>query len=215
MTRWLMTLPLFTYFLIAQNPVSGNATISFVEAGSLCDGALKRIEVYVDITGLIGQGGDAGLNAFSLFVTLDDPSFYVRSESGTDPFSFDLTTTAPGRISTVGSLRLVGHKADTLAPNQAYHVASIFLGNQIGSVTLSLDIANSSLGSRRVGGAGPGPIGMSFDGPLTVTIDTTSSIQISDAFPAWLTTSPGFDLQPPFGIVDILDLVAIAECSAP
>jgi len=215
MLKYLFFLPLLPSFLFAQHPVDGQATISFVEGGSLCDGALKRVDIFVDITGLTGQGGDAGLNAFALWIDMTDSSFYVRSEAGSDPIPFELTTTEAHRIDTVGTLRLVGHNADTDAPNTSYHVASIYVGNQLGSVTLKLATTNSSLGSRKIGSSGPGPIDFVFDGPLTVTIENTFPLQISDAAAAWLSGDPTYDFQPPFGIVNVLDLVSIAECGSP
>lgn len=215
MYKTILLLILLPASSFAQKPVNGNATISFVEADSLCGGAQKRVDVFVDVTGLTGQGGDAGLNAFAIHVLLDDASFYVGSAAGSDPISFALTSTQKTLIGTLGALRLVGYNADTNAPNTEYHVASIFVGNQLGSVTLDLDLATTSLGSRVVGGAGPGPISFVFDGPLTVTVDTLSPYQLGDALAAWLTDDPLYDLNAPFGVVDILDLVAISQCAAP
>jgi len=211
--KWFLFFWGLSALVLAQNPVTGNATITLVDGGTECEGSQRRVEVHVDITGLTGQGGDAGLNAYGISLLLDDMTFFKRAESGVDPIPFSLEATNQLVAQQINELRLVGYKADTQAPNQSYHVATVILGNQTGTVTLDLNASATSLGSRRVGNAGPGPINFVFNGPLATSISGSYPLTLIEALSSWRFDHPTYNVNPVTPQVDILDLISIASCS--
>lgn len=215
MTKYLSILFLASGWLSAQDPVSGQATISLVQSGTTCSGAVALVDVYVDITGLTGQGGEAGLNAFSLSMTYSDPDFAVLAYCTNDPIPFKFTFTDVHRIPNRGAMQLVGASGDTQAPNDRYHVATMWVGKKLGTVRVDLDPARTSLGSRRVGNAGPGSIAFTFAGALDVTINDSYTLLLGDALSSWRSNNPTYDFQSPTQRVDVLDLVTMTNCDGP
>ena len=208
---------LFWFFLVlptgtlAQTNVLGEAPVTLEVRTANCTVSARTVDVFIDIDGLVGMGGPAGINGFVLVFNLDQGALFQNAGLGTDPFlNWTFTATDAAMVTVTNSLTLVGVVADTMAPNQKYHVASLELDGPETSVTLSFNQAASSLSSRVVNGDGPGPILMSPPDPITLNL---VSLSLLEGVSHWRQMASDYDLAPPSGPVDILDLVALSNCS--
>ena len=202
-----------TALLHAQTGIVGDAPIA-LEAGPLdCRASCPTVDVFVDVTGLEGMGGQAGLNAFVLAFTVSRPGVYAWTAPGSDPdLNWSFVSTRRDLVGANDTLVLVGAVGDEAAPNQRYQVARLILCGDPGSVTLTFDPASSSLGSRVVGGDGPGPIGFQAPQPFTIDLTPGLALDFLMGVDAWLSETDTFDLAEPLGQIDVLDLVKMVNC---
>jgi len=217
MIRMILVLMLpSTSFLLAQTGITGSAPVSLQEGPADCGGSCVTVDLFVDVTGLSGTGGEVGLNGFVLAFDLDRSDVFATANAGTTPISewgFLATNRDLGNLT--DRLVLVGAVADMAAPNQDYHVASLTLCGAAGDVTLTCVPSESSLGSRVVAGDGPGLIDISSPPPFTVPITETFPLLWGNGLDSWLMDAPAYDLVAPFGLIDVLDLVKLNNCGQP
>lgn len=200
----------------AQTGITEPAPLVLQEGVSDCNGFCITVDVAVDVTGLVGSGGDAGLNAFVLAFDLDRPDVYASARPGTSPsLDWAFFATERGLVGMTSRLFLVGAVGDNTAPNQVYHVATLVLCGTIGDVCLSFVPVESSLGSRVVAGDGPGDIPINPPSPFTVTIPVDFPLDWGTAIASWIQDVPAYDLAPPMGTVDVLDLTKLVDCGQP
>jgi len=196
--------------LIAQTNVAGQAPVT-LEARADCGAPARTVDVFVDVSGLMGSGGDAGINAFVLAFVLDHGETFQAAVAGDDPLlDWTFAATEVAVVTATGSLRLVGAVADTAAPNQKYHLATLVFGGPTSTVTLTFNEAASSLSSRVIDGDGPGPILLAAPDPLTLNL---VALSFAEGVASWRQFAPDYDLVPPSGAIDIVDLVALAACT--
>ena len=209
------TLSLLAIPLWAQSGITGPAGVTLNDAGLDCNGFARVVEVVVDVTGLSGVGGPAGLNSFVLVFNLSRSDVFASAAAGSNPdLDWYFLATDRNGVNASNSLRLVSSVADLDAPNQRYQVASILLSGLQGGVTLTFNAAESSLGSRYINGDGPGPISISGSPPLTVSIPIDFNLDIGTGVSYWLTESVEYDMAPPVGNINVLDLVKMVLCGA-
>lgn len=191
--RILMLIPLFWSGLVtAQTNVVGSANLSFEDLGYDCAVEAHGIAIHADISGLSGDGGQAGLNAFVLTLAWDEALFHsATTGADTAGWSFITTETVTSQIT------LVGTQADPLAPNKSYHLASLYFTSAPDDVTLTAQIQASSLGTRIVAGDGPDTITLNDPGPLTFTLQDPSCGSVND---------PNGD-----GITNLVDVALLVE----
>ncbi len=197
----------------AQTMITGAAPVTLLEGPAECGDSCLTVEIQVDLTGLSGTGGVAGLNAFVLAFDLDRSNVYASARAGTLPIlDWHFVRTNREHVSTTDRLILVGAVSDMTAPNQSYHVATVVFCGTVGDVTLTFVPSESSLGSRLVNGDGPGPIPIETPIPFTVTITTPFTLDLAMGISLWLSVSPAYDLVNPIGPIDILDLTKLIDC---
>ncbi len=215
----------FGGWAFAQTGITDLATVELVPGGPDCDGLCPTVDVFVDVTGLVGNGGEAGLNAFVLAFEMDRSEVFASAQPGTDPnLEWYFLTTRGDLVAATDRVILVGVVGDPMAPNASYHVGKLLLCGAAGTVTLSLDLATSSLGSRVVGEDAPGPIGIQAtslwcDGPIPLTCPVTISVDFNLEFliavASWRTMVPAYDLADPEGSIDVLDIAKLVDCGEP
>jgi len=198
----------------AQTGISGSAPVTLDPAGLDCAGTCPAVDVFVDVTGLTGTGGDAGLNAFVLSFDLDRSETFTFSQTGHAPeMGWFFTHTDPGTVALSNTVTIVGATGDDTAPNDLYHVATLVFCGTPGDVTLTFDPNTSSLGSRVIAGDGPGPISISAPAPFVLSIADEITLDFIEGCASWLQIFADYDLVAPTGPIDILDLVKLAACS--
>ena len=203
----------FTFFLStglwAQSNVGGAAPVLLEVRAADCGLPARTVDVFVDVTGLIGNGGEAGINGFVLAFNLPAGNGFQGAAPGVDPM-LDWTFAATETAASGGSLKLAGAVADLNAPNQRYHLASLAFDGADIWVTLEFDETASSLSSRVVNGDGPGPIPMTPPDPITFHL---VGLSLGTGVSLWRQTALDYDLAPPLGTIDVHDLIALVNCS--
>ncbi len=201
---------------LAQSGIAGDALVTVQEGPPDCLDSCVTVEVYADLVGLAGVGGPAGLNAFVLGFDLDRTGVFASARAGSSPIGdWSFMTTGRDQVDLTNRLIVAGAVANPAAPNANYHLATITLCGTQGDVTLTFAPTVSSLGSRVLAGDGPGPIGITAPAPITVTIPYDFPLVWEDALVRWLKAGAPYDLAPPHGVVDILDLVKAVNCGLP
>lgn len=164
---------------LAQSNISGQARITLTDLGYVCADNGHGVALSVDVTGLSGDGGLAGLNAFALSLSWNSGQLLaVHPDAALSTWQF--TTTDLAQANTDRRMRIVGSRADTLAPNQNYPIARLIFANQPASMTLTFEPGNSSLASRLVAGFGPAAIAMTTPLPLVLTEQTVQCATTND-----------------------------------
>ncbi len=155
----------------AQSDITGDAILSLEDLDYDCTVGAHGVAIHADITGLAGTGGMAGLNAFVIAVDWDRSGVFHSAVAGTDPnLGWTLVTTDPVQVEIDNRIKLVGHVADTTAPNRSYHLATLYFDGQPGALTVNLVAGQSSLGSRVINNDGPGPIDVTAAGSLILDL---------------------------------------------
>ncbi len=202
--------------IYAQSGITGSAPITLVSGPNDCGGACATVDIYVDVTGLSGTGGDAGLNAYVLVFDIDRPETFASVRAGTTPLNhWQLTSRNPTLVGSTQRFAIVGSTPDPNAPNQSYHVANLILCGDAGNVTLSLVVASSSLGSRLVSGEGPDAIDLLAPPLFTTLVPLDFELEWTIGVDSWRHSSPLYDLVMPFAEVDVLDLAKLVNCGLP
>ncbi len=217
MSRWMIPFAFMsTNLVLAQSSIVGNAPLTLQEGAADCGGSCVTVDVFVDVTGLSGTGGDAGLNAYVLAFDLDRSDVFASARAGTSPISdWGFFATSRNLVAMTDRLILVGAVADMAAPNQNYHVATVVLCGSLGNVTLTYVPSESSLGSRVVAGDGPGPIDIGAPSAFTLPITVTFSLDWGAGISSWTLNAPSYDLVAPSGPIDVLDLTKLTHCGQP
>lgn len=214
--QWTILALMATGWLAAQSNVTGQAILTLAEGPPACGGTCVTVDVLVDVTGLTGTGGDAGLNAFVLAFDVDRADLFASASRGGDlTGAWTFANTGRDLVAGSGRLVLVGAVADAAAPNAEYLVSSLILCGTPGDVTLTFVPGESSLGSRRVAGDGPGPIDIANPAPFTLPILDTFPLDFGTGLQNWMNLLPEYDLVDPVGPIDMLDLVQLVNCGAP
>ncbi|MCB1044589.1 MAG: hypothetical protein KDC35_16730 [Acidobacteria bacterium] len=204
------------WVLFGQSGISGAAPVTLQNGTPECGGECVTVDIFVDVTGLSGTGGDAGLNGFVLAWDLDRGEVFASAFPGMTPISnWQFVHTDRSMVGITDRVILVGAVADMAAPNQSYHVATVVLCGSVGNVNFTFVPSESSLGSRVVAGDGPGPIAISGPGLFTTTITTPFSLNFGIGISSWRLNAPAYDLVPPSGIIDMRDLVKLTMCGLP
>lgn len=200
--------------ILAQTGISGSAPVTLDPAGTQCGGVCPAVDVFVNVSGLSGTGGDAGLNAFVLSFDLDRPDTFTFAHAGVVPdMSWAFVHTETDIVQLIETVTIVGASGDADAPNDLYHVGTLIFCGTPGNVTLTFDETTSSLGSRVVAGDGPGPITISAPAPFVLSIADAFTLDFATGCASWLSTFPTYDLAAPSGPIDVLDLIVLAQCS--
>ena len=174
------------------------------------------VDVFVDLTGLSGAGGEAGLNGFVLAFDLNRSDVFASAIKGDDiEFAWNFFTTQRSLVDISRQLILAGASGDAGAPNQIYHLATLVFCGAVGTTTLTFDPGASTLGSRVVNGDGPGPIQIQGPSAYTITITSPFSLDFYSGLSTWLNVAPDYDLVDPVGNINILDLVKLIACGQP
>ena len=195
----------------AQTNIAGEAPVTLEVRAVGCDTTTRTLDVFIDVDGLMGLGGDAGINGFVLAFDLDSGETFQSALAGEDPMlDWTFVVTEPAVVTATDTLVLVGVVADNAAPNRRYHVASVVFSGPTTEVTISFNAAASSLSSRVIGGDGPGPILIAPPDPITLNL---VSLNLAEAAEQWRLILPDYDLVPPFGPLDVRDLVALVNCT--
>lgn len=214
-------LPVFAFVLssvmgnfgAAQVGVQGNASISLADAGVICSGQGRAVDVFVDITGLAGSNGDAGLNAFVLCFDLNRSNVFAYAQKGNAPqMNWQFTFTDRILVNTSDHVCIVGSTDDSNAPNGEYYVGRLILVGEAGQVSFSLDTYKSSLGSKAINGSLPGLISIEPLPVFIVEIPQNSALVLAEALEQWRQRVPQYDLVEPWGAVDVMDLVQLINC---
>jgi len=201
--------------VLGQSSITGPALVTLEDGGTDCNGRARVVDIYVDVSGLSGIGGEAGLNGFALAFDLNRANVVASAYSGVEPeMGWYFRSTSKPEINLINTVRVVGSVADPSAPNQNYHVATLWLSGLQGDVTLTFNATLSSLGSRRVLGDGPGPIEITPPLPLTVTIPADFLLDLIEGADLWHRFSVAYDLAEPSGDIDVLDLVKMLNCDS-
>ncbi len=205
-----------TGFAVAQTGIVDPAQLTLVQGPSDCGDSCVTVEIRLNLTGLSGIGGDAGLNGFVLTFDLDRSDAFASARVGSMPtLDWYFKPTPRDDVAMTHRLFLVGSTPDTNAPAVNYHVATLLFCHRItGDVTLTFVASESSLGSRVVSGNGPGPIAIDIGtpDPFTVMITTPFTHSFGTALTLWLSGSTDYDLASPVGPIDVLDLTKLINC---
>lgn len=216
MLKMALGLVLGSWMAFGQTGISGAAPVTLQAGAADCGGYCVTVEVNVDVTGLVGSGGDAGLNGFVLAFDISRSDVYASARPGSIPIvDWDFVATDRDLVDLTNRLVLVGSVPDMSAPNQNYHVATVVLCGTIGDVTFTLVGSESSLGSRVVAGNGPGPIDLFPPDPFTSVITLNFPLDWGTGASQWMTESPSYDLVAPLGPIDVLDLSQLINCGVP
>ena len=154
-----------------------------------------------------------GLNAFILTLDINRTDVYASAQPGDSPdLEWSFYATNRVLVDMNNRLALVGSIAESSVPDGPYHTCSIFLSGTQGEVQLSINPDLSSLGSRVVGGDGPGSIPLNPPGPITVMIPNDFTLDLNTGSSVWRTNLEPYDIANPSGLIDILDLVKLMNC---
>ncbi len=195
----------------SQSNITGNAAITLVDAGSDCSGAIRVVDIFADVVGMTGDGGDVGINAFVVALTIEPGYLCHFAFDGEDPIHF--TTKHTDITQVAQTTMVVGYAADSNAPNANYRLARLWINGEIGSFSVTVEPITTSLGSRVVGGFGPDAIPFTTPPASIFDINNEISLLLADGVAQWLADDPIFDIAPPVGAVDILDLVKLTNCT--
>jgi len=196
----------------SQSNIGGSAPVTFVDGGTACNGSARIVDLYADVTGLSGDGGAAGINAF--IMALDFSLGYVSELlfPGEGPVPFTIVATDP--VLAFGAPTVVGYAADTDAPNTQYHLVRLWVKGPPGGFTVSLDGLASGLGSRVAAGFGPDNIAVTAPPTANFQIDAFFNLPYYDGLASWLLLNPDYDLVAPTGEVEVRDLVMLVNCAS-
>lgn len=198
---------------LAQSGISGSAPVQVMPRNPECAGTCPAVDIFVDVNGLSGVGGDAGLNAFVLAFDLSRTDVFAYAVPGQSPISgWTFVHTDPALVDVTNTVIVTGAVGDDQAPNQSYHVATLVFCGDPGSISMSFNAGLSSLGSRVVNDDGPGPISIAAPSPTTIQVTTSFPLNISTGVASWLLYAPTYDLVAPSGPVDVLDLSRLVQC---
>ncbi len=193
----------------AQSNIQGTAIITLVETGTECSGFATVVEVHVDVTGLVGdQGAWVGINAYVLTIGFDRMPVFAAA---TGQSEWQIRSTLKALVA--NQVKVVGWWPETLAPNGSYDLTRLWIAGTQGPVTVSLS-PSSQLASRIVvEGNGPDTIPFILPSALTVTIpqDFTLSVQLGASL--WRAIDAQYDMQQPWGSIDVQDLVKLVNCN--
>lgn len=193
-----------------QSNITGSAPISLVDGGTDCTGAVRLIDIYADVTGMSGDGGEVGINAYAVALTIESGYLCHFSFGASNPIPFTAAHTDPGQATQ--TIMVVGYAGDSGAPNTNYHLVRLWIKGTMGTFTVNLEPLMTSLGSRVVGGFGPDTIPFTAPAEASFTIDGEMNLLLGDGIVQWRALDPAFDLAPPFGPVDMRDLVTLTNC---
>jgi len=199
-------------FAFGQANISGTATLSLVDGGTDCNGAVSLVEVHADVTGLSGDGGMAGINAFVLKFNLNNGNLFSIARPANSPIPFDMVYTQKSLVGSQDSVTVIGWAADSQAPNGSYHLLTLQFAGAAGSVGISIDGVESNLASKFIGGFGPDAISLQTPPAAIFMVPDPISFHPLQALPFWLDESSFYDLVPS-GRIDMLDFVKLVTCT--
>lgn len=206
----------FTFFevgVLAQTHINGQATVNFQNGETSCNDNAAVVDVFVDVTGLFGDGGAVGVNAFVLVLDLNRTGVFASALRGGNPsLDWHFATTEKFIVDATNRLILVGSVGDDNAPNGEYQVARLFFSGIAGPVVVTLNEALSSLGSRVVMGDGPGEILIMPASPLAFSIPANFELDLFVAMPFWLQALPAYDFIDPEDVLNVLDFAQLINC---
>ena len=207
----LLVCPLFPCWVMSQTGILGTANISLIDQSESCGGMGRLIQVYADVSGLVGAEGDpVGLNGFVVTINLDRPWVFASAIAGHNPnLTWGFEYTHRDMVQVTGSLVLVGWVADTEAPNLNYHLASLILAGEIGPT--SLTVVSTELASRVVNGQMPEGMNVNLPATLSIFLSGDFSLRITDGLVFWGDLGGNYDIEDPAG-VNVQDFVTIVNC---
>ena len=207
---------IFVLFIFAglgfcQTGVTESASISLVDAGITCSDAGRIVHVVADVSGLTGLNGESvGLNSFVIQVELSRPTVLAWAFAGDNPnLGWGFMQTDKLLIPITNTVIVAGWVADAEAPNQLYHLASLWMAGDAGPVELT--VVSATLGSRVVNGDGPGSVPTLLPVPMSVTLPAAYTWTLIEGLVSWRAESGFYDVRPPAG-VNVLDFVDVVNC---
>ena len=200
-----------TSWAFSQTGVTGSASISLVDAGNICSGAGKVVHVVAEVSGLTGLNGESvGLNSFVIQIELSRPTVLAWAFAGENPdLGWGFMQTDKLLIPITNTVIVAGWVADAEAPNQLYHLASLWMAGDAGPVELT--VVSATLGSRVVNGDGPGSVPTLLPVPMSVTLPAAYTWTLIEGLVSWRAESGFYDVRPPAG-VNVLDFVDVVNC---
>ncbi|MCB1049656.1 MAG: hypothetical protein H6510_02155 [Acidobacteria bacterium] len=205
---WMACWPVWFW---AQSGVVGSINLTLQDAGTDCLGRARVVEVRAQVTGLTGMGNSpVGLNGYVLVVQLNRPDVFASSYPDRTAVNWNQVAQIDAGNPLV--VRLVGWNTDINAPNQLYVLGRMLLSGTPGPVNVQL-LNGTELASRLVSaGNGPQNLTLSLPPSLTVSVPSHSALILGEAVASWLMVVATYDLVPPNGPIQVLDLVKLVNC---
>ncbi len=210
----------FLFFLLgtvismvaAQSNVVGSVPLTLIDGGTDCNGLGRLVEIHADPTGFSGDGGAlVGLNGFVLVINADQANLFTSFLPGRNPISWQTVITDHSLVT--NSLVVAGWSTDINAPNQSYHLGTLVLTGNQGSVLIGLG-NQTQLASRLVTiGNGPDNLNVMLPSDLNVTVPATYNLNLLVGISSWLQMAAEYDLALPGGEIDLLDLAKLINCT--
>ena len=199
------------FLALGQANISGNASLSLIDGGTDCQGGVRLVEVHADVSGLSGDGGLAGINAFVLKFNVNNGNLFSIARRATNPISFDIVHTEKSLVGSQNTVIVSGWSADSNAPNGSYHLLTLQFAGVDNTISITIDETESNLASRVASGFGPDAIGFTVPPEATFSVPAPVSFPVGQALLFWLGELAFYDLVPD-GTINMLDYAKLIIC---